>query len=631
MAVWAVSGLVSSSAERVLARHLRQLLLWAEWGLTLAAVGLSVSSKDYQPILLSIGGLIVTAWVMRWARIGVFTRTTLADFPLAVFLFSAFVGLWAAPDQGAALVRLYLFLAAAGLFYTMINSSLETLITFSSGLNLFAVLLSVYFVTQNNWIEQPAKFAFVGEFGTWLNRVVPDFGLYKPHPNVVSSMLAVVAPITLVRLVESFHKRGEQRNIIAIVSSALWSVCCAILVVGLVMTESRAAWLALLSALSLAAWWAISRKLEGRVASLKVGMIFWAGVGLMIAVAVVSIALYPEWVTTIVGKLPGPNSAVSRMDIYGQVWRLAQDTPFTGGGLAAFSALYSTYILVIPHLFLTHAHNTYLNVLVEQGWLGLIGYIGLLGVASWKGVASVAQGAGTQRMLAIAGALGLAVVAIQGLADATLVASRAIPVLLIPAGFALAVSGNLSTKETSVKSTNSYGLRLRFWSLGFAVLVAGVAVVFNGRQLVADFHANVGAVTHHRLELTAWPTGQWDDGHSAKLYVEAESELRKALDVDPKNRTALQLLGIEAGFRRDFIASSQYLRRAYDADTGHKGIMKSLGYAYVWAGDLDQAAGLLASVPEARADMLGYAWWWETQGRADLAGRARTMGQRLGN
>ena len=43
----------------------------------------------------------------------------------------------------------------------------------------------------------------------------------------------------------------------------------------------------------------------------------------------------PNLATLALGTLPGPNSAISRTELYGQVWRLAQATPFTGGGLAA--------------------------------------------------------------------------------------------------------------------------------------------------------------------------------------------------------------------------------------------------------------------------------------------------------
>ena len=57
---------------------------------------------------------------------------------------------------------------------------------------------------------------------------------------------------------------------------------------------------------------------------------------------------------------------------------LAGDFPFTGGGLGAFSGLYSTYILVIFVPLFTYSHNFFLDVAVEQGWFGLAALVVML-------------------------------------------------------------------------------------------------------------------------------------------------------------------------------------------------------------------------------------------------------------
>jgi hypothetical protein len=54
-----------------------------------------------------------------------------------------------------------------------------------------------------------------------------------------------------------------------------------------------------------------------------------------------------------------------------------------------------------------------------------------------------------------------------------------------------------------------------------------------------------------------------------------------------------------------------------------------LGYDYVWLGQFDRAASLLARIPEAGDELGVYAWWWGTQGREDLAERAAQMAVRL--
>jgi hypothetical protein len=67
----------------------------------------------------------------------------------------------------------------------------------------------------------------------------------------------------------------------------------------------------------------------------------------------------------------------------------------------------------------------------------------------------------------------------------------------------------------------------------------------------------------------------------------------------------------------------QTLAPAQRADPGHRGIVKALAYAYIWAGEPQDARPLLKFVPEAANEMSVYIWWWGTHGRPDLVQRAR--------
>jgi thioredoxin-like negative regulator of GroEL len=81
--------------------------------------------------------------------------------------------------------------------------------------------------------------------------------------------------------------------------------------------------------------------------------------------------------------------------------------------------------------------------------------------------------------------------------------------------------------------------------------------------------------------------------------------------------------------RQDFKTAAANLETAYQEAPAHRGIIKSLGYCYVWLGDMDQAQKLLDQIPEARHEMEVYSWWWDTQGRPDLSARASLMVSRL--
>jgi hypothetical protein len=76
---------------------------------------------------------------------------------------------------------------------------------------------------------------------------------------------------------------------------------------------------------------------------------------------------------------------------------------------------------------------------------------------------------------------------------------------------------------------------------------------------------------------------------------------------------------------REYLTAKGYLEMAHSQDSKHRGVIKSLGYCYVWLDQLEDAAELLADIPEAEYEMGVYSWWWKTQGRADLADRALEM------
>jgi tetratricopeptide (TPR) repeat protein len=216
----------------------------------------------------------------------------------------------------------------------------------------------------------------------------------------------------------------------------------------------------------------------------------------------------------------------------------------------------------------------------------------------------------------------LAVITIQGLGDASLVASRVTPVLFVPAALALADPPSLT------------GLSARWagwtrWAAVAAVVVALAGAAVFSRQLLAAWKADLGLVAFARAQLAGWPTGEWPGQEAAASLAPAEEMLREVLTIDPENRAARLRLGAGALMRWDFPAAAGYLEPAFQADTGNRGLTKHLAYAYVWLGAYDRAQPLLMTLPEAAKEMEVYTWWWGVQGRDDLAEHARTAGARL--
>jgi hypothetical protein len=589
-------------------RPTRAWLEWAEWLALLAALACWLASSDYSAVMVvGVGGLGL-AWLAHYTRTGVASASTPLDAPLVVYLAGCLVGLWVAPDGQAALVRLYWFTGAAALYATLAGSRPAALRWAAAGLVTFGGLLAVYFVTQNPWATAPAKFAIINRLGQAISAATPSLGAYQPHPNVVASLLALLLPVALALALGAWQARSMPQLLAALAGVGLVGV-------GLVFTESRSSVLAVGVAALLGGWGWLAYRWTARQ-GVAFGPVFAAPVALALVGLAAALVLRPNLLALLLGTLPGPNSVVSRQVVFGQAWRLAQDVAFTGGGLASFPARYSTYVLDVPVVYLTHAHDAYLNVLVEQGWLGLIGYVSLLAGAAWFGLRRVLRGAAPEPALAVAGLLGLVIVAVQGVGDATLVASRVAPFWLVPAGLAL---GGWSAPS----STDSGWWSNRWARVGAVAAVLLVAVLAVANR--AAWHANRGALISDEVLLYGFPTGEWRTGREAAALRAAEPEFEQALALDPHNRTAHFYLGLAAMLRRDYATAVEQLSAAHATDPDHRGVQKALGYSLAWQGQFAEAAAMLQGIPEARSEMEIYAWWWGTQGRPDLADDAAAM------
>jgi Tfp pilus assembly protein PilF len=126
-------------------------------------------------------------------------------------------------------------------------------------------------------------------------------------------------------------------------------------------------------------------------------------------------------------------------------------------------------------------------------------------------------------------------------------------------------------------------------------------------------------------ELENWPHDQWNANPDVSPLAHSDFLFKRALVINPYERTALHRSGLIAMRSRDFSTAQTDLERAFYIDTDHRGIRKSLGYAYVWESDLENAERMLQEISEARDEMEVYSWWWGENNRRDLATQASEM------
>jgi len=313
----------------------------------------------------------------------------------------------------------------------------------------------------------------------------------------------------------------------------------------------------------------------------------------------------------------------TRAEVFARSAYLVADFPFTGGGLGAYPALYSQYLLGIPYFYLPNAHNLFLDVFIEQGIPGGLAFLLLYAAGIWQAALGVIR-AKTHPMRVFSWiALAVLVVAfVHGLVDDYLYYGRGSILALVP----------LAVAAIPDQPRSKPGRAPRWFERQAAQVVAiGMAglLIMNLGQLKSAWYSNMGAVQMARVELKGFPTGQWAGADLVPALAAAETSLVAAVELDPANRTANHRLGLIAMVRQDFSTAAEYLKTANAQAPGHRGIMKALGYCYIWLGEYKRAQIQLAGIPEAANELDAYVWWWQVQGRSDLSERASAMRSKL--
>ncbi len=315
------------------------------------------------------------------------------------------------------------------------------------------------------------------------------------------------------------------------------------------------------------------------------------------------------------------NGLDSRMTLYRNAFQLAKGNWLLGGGLGSFAGLYSSYILILPVLIFYYSHNLYLDVLIEQGIVGLAAWLVILAGSILIGVRflTAKKSHDEDRLLAAGLLASLLVLAVHGLIDNPLYAAWGRPFLFVLPGMAYAFTG----KNEFV--LNSAPIKIPANKV-FAVVsvVILVCIGIYHRPLRSAWNANIGSILMAKIQLADWPSGKWTERSTAALIVPAEKYFNRALDLQTTNLTANYRLGLVAYYRQDFLSAEQYLSKAYQLDEQHRGIQKTLGYTYVWQGEFDKASALLEAIPEAGDELDVYTWYWSIRNRNDLVENAKT-------
>jgi hypothetical protein len=490
--------------------------------------------------------LLAATWLARLLAEHRLPRKTAFDLALLAFLASATLAAAIGYNQDSAWARaaewsayhtplnwswgkLTFIASAIGLFYALAECDAPVLRSWLARLYpCFGAAVAVYFVLTNDWLLYPAKLAPANALALAIAAGISDLPLHHLMPNVAAGLVAMTVPF-LLPAVASTAPRFRW----------LWVLPVVMAVAGLLFASSRGAVAGLIAA-------ALVMSLACRAPRVS---------GLLLLAVLAAIALL-----LIASRVSGPltTAAGSRPELLEGSWRLARGYLFTGGGLGSFPMLYSTYDLLITVLYQPHSHNLLLDILLEQGVLGLLAFCWLLlvalGIAGHR-LAPAASAIGhlgatppstavspcgtpglvEPRLLVLAALGSLVVMLVHGQVDDVPYGSRALILLLVPFGW-------LATGAPELMP--SWRRQLTCLAAGLLLLVPLVA--WQSQRVAAAWHANLGALEQAQLELSAyrWPVDVAPEIR-ARLDVRGlRARFQQALSLDPEQPTALLRLAM---------------------------------------------------------------------------------------
>jgi len=557
--------------------------------------------------------LALAPWAVRFALVGRFTRRTPFDPPAALFLLSAVVAIWAAYDRPAALAKFWQIVGALLLFYALVNAGSQARVR-EWFLTVFGSALALYFLVTN-WDTYTAKIAILTRLGQNLQALLPSIPGPRWNPNVIAGVLVTLLPFAGLAVVHSLRKlrsAPRPRGLGPWLETAVALGALVLMSVAFVLTTSRAAWLAFAGVLLFTGLWLISERLSRSRAVRRMWLLPVLLALVLIVVAAIGIA-WPGGPVALLELLPGPNPAFSRVALLQNTPMLLHDYLLTGAGLDSFMMLYSTYVLQLHVGFLTHSHNFYLNVVVEQGILGLLALIWmwvLFARAVWR--EGVQRGFSRESGGLGAATLSLTAILLHGLFDNALYGSGGLFVLFAPLAFAVPF---LPERRQRVAPW-------RMWLFPAGAIVLLVLVLVRRDPLLSLLYSNLGAVRQSQAELGVYSWPEWPIQDAVRREIDlgqSITDFERALEYDPGNPTANRRLGMIELSLGEYEDALVHLEAAYAAEPGSVTNRQLLGEALLVNGRLEEGRALWAGLSNEQDQLNQRIFWYEHIGDVERA------------
>ena len=560
--------------------------------------------------------IVFLPWVLRFLAGHLPFQRTPFDWLIAIFLATAWISYWAAYDKSAAGIKFMLIVSAVLLYYALSAQPKQNLVFVSFLSFCFASAIAIYFFLTYDFV------------GSRSNAVI-WWMMHKPKVDWPALNHGNTSGLLLISSIFALHwlwgLRKKSVGTVSILLRCLLFLGGGLISLTFLLAISHGTELIALGAVGFWILWKVSTSARSIAGGNRV---FPIVVLVYLTVLIVFVYLGPARVPE--GSVSDAYGSNSRAQLLEQSVYFLVDYPITGAGLNSFPGLYSQYILVIPYPYFSNSHNLFLDVAIEQGLVGgaifLVVYLGAAWLVSERIVTTASNEIRTINWFSL---LALLVMMIYGLFYDNLYNGNGTALLFFPLGMAMMGVVNRNRSGDEVVQLPKELPRLNMAMITLPVLVLILMLWVNLDTVISRWYANLGAVQMSQAELKNFPANQWATSNMVHKLEPAESTLQDALQYDPQNQTANYRLGLISMLRQDFKTAAANLETAYQEAPNHRGIIKSLGYCYVWLGNMDKAQTLLDQIPEAQNEMKVYIWWWETQGRPDLSEKASIVVSQL--
>lgn len=349
--------------------------------MALLAPGFLFPSITITPWLMAV---VLLLWVLRWAAQGTPSRVTPLNAPLLLLLGMLAVSITVTYDPGLSFPKISGLFYGIALTFTLMNHlrTPREMAAVAAGLLLAGLLITGVSLVGTRWsaAKVPALALLLRDLYPRLPALLRGIPRAEAgfNPNQVAGTLILFVPLAGTLL--GHYLRHPRLRVGWLVTTLI----CALIVLGaagaIVLTQSRLALIALTVILP------VMGLAQGRWG-------IWAAVALLLieisTVAVLGPGNVRAFMLNVSPATPldEVHTWASRVEIWRRSLRVIADHPLTGVGFDTLSPIihsrYPTFVISAENK-IWHAHNILLQVALDLGLPGLVGYLALL--MAWVGM-----------------------------------------------------------------------------------------------------------------------------------------------------------------------------------------------------------------------------------------------------